>query len=176
MFPYDGANIYLDKSFSYGAESFRALAPYGVLKLSSDQLGEPGSVQIGEREYQLLEVTDLPRGTHISLLLDELPESSFGQRLGDSFSALRLEYVAPVMLGLIMAALVAFAMWKRSRSDAPVLATGPSEDSVIAQERLAIRHMLGDLEQSFKAGEVTEVEYRRRRRLLNQQFASLARA
>ena len=91
-FPYSRTGARITKSLLYGASSLRILAPNEVMTISSDQLGPPQSIVIGERPYQLLEATDVPRGTHISLDLGGLAEASLGERIGQGAGGIRFEY------------------------------------------------------------------------------------
>jgi hypothetical protein len=112
--PYSGAEAVLTKSLRYGAEYLRVLAPHEFLKLSSDQLGEPKSIAIGGRPYQLLEASDVPKGTQLSLRLGDLPQPSLSDRARRTLDAIHFEYVAPVSLAMLMALLVGYALWRRS--------------------------------------------------------------
>ena len=114
-FPYTGTEYSFSKSFNYGAEQVRVLAPKGVMTLSAGELGRTETVNIGDRPYHLVQATDLPRGERISLLLGELPQSSLGRRVDRRLDGVRLEYVAPAALGLLMAAVMGYAIWRRSR-------------------------------------------------------------
>ena len=139
-FPYSGTEVTFIKSLAYGAESLRVLAPEEVMGLSSGQLGNPEPVTIGGRLYQLLEATDLPRGARIPLRLDGLPEPSLGERIGQGFDDIRFEYAAPVGLGLFMAMLIAYALWRRAterrrRDGRRLLCRGRAPDSEVGDGR-----------------------------------------
>ncbi len=176
QFPYIGARIRFDKSFNYGAGTFRAMAPFEVMGLSSDQLGEPSSVTIGEREWQLLEANGVAPGALISLQLDGLPEPSLWQRVKSDLGAIRFEYVAPVALVMLMAGVVAFAFWRRRKRQVPATVNGlASEEAVAAQEGEVIRQMMQDLEDSYRDGGVAEGDYHRRRRVLHRRLVSVSR-
>jgi hypothetical protein len=114
-FPYSGTEASYTKSFIYGVEHLRALAPKGEMTLSSDMLGGAGDVVIGGQTYQLLEASDLPRGTRISLRLDGFPRPSLAQRFDRRFDDIRFEYVGPVGLGLFMVALIGLVFWRRAK-------------------------------------------------------------
>ena len=113
-FPYSGSAATITKSLNYGAEHLRVLAPEGAMKLSSDDLGATSSVTIGERSYQLLEATGLAPGERITLELEGLPHPSLGERVSQSIEGARFEYAAPVALGLLMAGLIGYALWRRA--------------------------------------------------------------
>ena len=112
-FPYESEQFSLSKTYRYGAEKLRILAPEEVVSISSEMLAAPQPVQIGERQYQVIEAEGLERGAAISLNLDGLPLTTTGQRISGSFKDIRFEYAAPVALVLLMAALLVYgAMWR----------------------------------------------------------------
>ena len=113
-FPYSGAEQVFNKSFLYGAESLRVLAPEEVLKLSSDQMDGPKTIIIGERPYQLLEAGGLERGARISVALGRLPQPSMADSWRRRLDRVHFEYAAPIGLGLFMVGLIAFALARRS--------------------------------------------------------------
>ncbi len=113
-FPYESERFLLSKTYRYGAEKLRILAPEEVVSISSETLGPPEPVQIGERQYQVIEVEGLERGAAVSLNLDGLPMTTAGQRIGGSFKGIRFEYAAPAALVLLMAALLGYGAARRS--------------------------------------------------------------
>ena len=125
-FPYSGTESSFTKSFIYGVEHLRVLAPEGEMRLSSDMLGGAGDVVIGGQTYQLLEASDFPRGTRISLRLEGLPRPSLAQRFDRRFDDVRFEYVGPVGLGLFMVALIGFIFWRRAKESRGGANTNPA--------------------------------------------------
>ena len=117
-FPYESEQFALSKTYRYGAEKLRILAPEEVLSISSDMLGSPEPVQIGERQYQVIEAEGLERGASISLNLDGLPLTTAGQRISSRFGDIRFEYAAPVALVLLMGALLVYGVMRRSNAAA----------------------------------------------------------
>ena len=115
-FPYESEQFALSKTYRYGAEKLRILAPEEVVSISSEMLGSPEPVQIGERQYQVIEAEGLERGASISLNLYGLPMTTAGQRIGGSFADIRFEYAAPVALALLMAALLVYGAVRRSNA------------------------------------------------------------
>jgi hypothetical protein len=114
-FPYSGTEATVIKSFRYGAEHLRVLAPEGLMQLSSPDLDGPETVDIGGRRYGLLQATGLPRGASVSLELTGLTVSTLADRIGDRIGGTRFEYVAPIGLGVFMAMLIAYALVSRLR-------------------------------------------------------------
>ena len=115
-FPYEGDSYGLEKSYRYGADTLRVLAAEEVLTIAANSVGEPQSVLIGERQYQLLETGSLTRGATISLTLEDLPLSSAGDRVGASFSQIRFEYAGPAALIALMVGLLVYgSIWRSGR-------------------------------------------------------------
>ena len=113
-FPYSEAEFSFDRSLNYGAGRMRVLAPLGLMSLSSEELGVPETVTVGQSPYQLLEASELPRDSRISVALEDLPMPSLAERLGRRVDSVRFEYAAPVALGLLMVLLIAYAFKRRS--------------------------------------------------------------
>ena len=172
-FPYSGTDAAFTRNLNYGAEHLRVLAPHDVLTLSSEQLGSPETITIGETLYQLLEARDLPRGQPISVRLGGLPRAVQSDGIGGRFESIRFEYAAPIALGLFMASVVGYALWRRSRRGEAL--EGDVGSSDVQGERQTVRQMIADLERSFEAGDLSAEEYRRRRAVLHATLASLAR-
>ena len=166
-FPYEAERFTLAKTYRYGADSLRVLAPEEVVTIASAELGAPSAVTIGERQYQTLEGEGLARGATVSLHLADLPTATAGQRIGGRLSNVRFEYAAPVGLGVLMAGLLAYgAIWKSGRRGP---AHPPDED-----EKAIIRQMIEDLAASYESGALSESDYRRRLRVLNSRLTALA--
>ena len=172
-FPYSGADAEVTESFRYGATKLRVLAPSDLATLSSDQLDGPEDIIIGTRTFQLIQGSDLPRGAMISLVLRGLPEPSFGDRLGRGLQGIKYEYAAPAGLGLIMATVIGYALWRRTGDRRPA-GSGSSEILYAAEgERRVVARMIAEVEKSFEDGDLTEGEYQRRLGVLGSRLASL---
>lgn len=167
-FPYPGETFTLDKSYRYGAESLRILAPEEVVSISVEGLGEPERVMIGERHYRVLTAEELSRGQSLSLVLDELPTPSVVDSVENSLSSVRFQYAAPVALGVLMVALLAYgAIWKT---------TGQRRESPISEtysERAVIFRMISDLTNTYESGDISDEEYRQRLLVLNERLTAL---
>ena len=155
--PYDGSEMELTKSLPYGAAGLRILVPDEVGGLSGP--GEIERVTIGDRPYRLLTGTDLPRGAKVPYRLVSLPQASIGDRAMQGLGWVRLEYAAVVGLGLVMAALIAFALVRRS----------PGE----SVERVRLVRVIASLDAAFEAGEIGRSEYERARGALTASLTSL---
>ena len=167
-FPYQGETFTLDKSYRYGAESLRILAPEEVVSISVEGLGEPERVMIGERQYRVLETKGLPREETLSLELDGLPTPGVTDRVGNSLSGIRFQYAAPVALGMLMIALLIYgAIWKAKgqRRETPTSET--------YGERAVIFRMISDLTDTYESGDISDEEYRQRLMVLNARLTAL---
>ena len=167
-FPYQGEKHTLDKSYRYGAQSLRILAPEEVVSISVEGLGEPERVMIGERQYRVLEAEGLARGESLSLELDGLPTPGITDRVGSSLSGIRFQYAAPVALGVLMIALLAYGtIWKT---------TGQRRESPTSEtysERAVIFRMISDLTDAYESGDISDEEYRQRLMVLNTRLTAL---
>ncbi len=177
-FPYEASRFTLEKTYRYGADKVRILAPEEVLSISSPTLGQPNPVTIGERQYQVVESEGLTRGAEVSIDLGGLPMASSGQQIGNRLPELKFEYAAAAALVALMVGLLVYgAIWKTDRvrksgSDtADDTRIEPQDD-----ERVVIGQMIGELTASYETGSLTESDYRRRLRVLNARLTSLSEA
>ena len=145
-FPYSGAEATVVRSFLYGAESVRVLAPVDLLEIAVEELGEPEIIRIGERDYWKYDGADMPRRSHISVELLGLPTGSSIDRLRGRLEGVRFEYAAPVGLGILMALAVAFALWKRAPGRPHPAAEG------LDDERGRLVEQIAGLDQSLEEG------------------------
>ena len=117
-FPYAGDDLTLAKTYRYGAGKIRVLAPYELMAIKIAQLGDPETITIGERQFQLIEAGAVARGETLSIQLLGLPRASTRDRISSGFKNVRFEYAAPVALGVLMSVLLAFGVfWKRRDPD-----------------------------------------------------------
>jgi hypothetical protein len=114
-FPYQGEELTLEKSYRYGAGQVRVLAPQEVLAIEIVGLGEPETVAIGERQFQLIEVGGVARGETLSIHLGGLPRASAADRFRGLLDDIRFEFAAPVLLGVLMAVLLAYGVFWKGR-------------------------------------------------------------
>ena len=172
-FPYSGTEVAFSKSLRYGVQHLRILAPVEVLKLSSPELGAAATVTIGSRPYQLIEANDLPKGTEITLELGGLPKASLGDRVSRRLDGVRLEYAAPVGLAILITGLIGYSLWRRAGEARGALGAGSGRDTDV--ERQTLRQMIAELERSFRGGDTTEEDYRRRRAALDASLTALTK-
>ena len=169
-FPYLDAEFALEKSYRYGADTVRILAPFETVAIRSDQLGPVESVTIGERPYQIIESGGIGRGEKITVLIGGLPSATAGDRVSKNLDGIRYEYVAPAALVAVMIGLLVYgSFWKRRKSAVEELA--PSDDN--EAERETIHQMIAELRESLESGNLSEDDYRRRLSVLNSQLTAL---
>ena len=78
-------------------------------------MGEPESIPIGERQFQLIEAGDFGRSESLSIQLGGLPRASAADRFSNGFSSIRFEYAAPAALGVLMTVLLAYGFFWKGR-------------------------------------------------------------
>ncbi len=168
IFPYQGERVALEKNYRYGAESLRILAPEEVAFISSEGLGEPERVMIGERQYRVLTTEGLGREASVPLVLEGLPTKSVADRVGGSLSGVKFQYAAPVALGMLMIVLLVYgSLWKTKRAPRAV------PDSENSNERAVIFRMIAELTDNYQSGDISDEEYRQRLMILNARLTSL---
>ena len=191
-FPYEASGFTLEKTYRYGADKVRILAPEEVVSITGSSLGSTSPVTIGERQYQVVESEGLTRGAAVSIDLDGLPMASTGQRIGSSMPDVRFEYAATAALVALMAGLLIYgALRPRSRpgvidraslsrpiAHSPSMGEGWGEGNATFEsddERAVIGRMIEDLTASYQSGSLAESDYRRRLRVLNSRLTALSR-
>jgi hypothetical protein len=169
--PYSGASRVITRNQRYGADLLRVVIPRDVAGLADPSIGSPGTVDIGEQPYNVLEVADVPKNHELSFTLTGLPEQGFGDRLSNQFRSIRWELTAPVALGVLVAIAAAFVLW-RNRRAGPVRLAAIGADAPL-DEREAILEMITDLDEDRREGDISEEDYRRRRSALTTRLAAL---
>lgn len=111
-FPYSGNKASFVKTLRYGASHVRVLASVELAGLNVDGL-QGGRVMIGNREYNVYEIINVPRETTLSVVLSELPQASLIDLIGHRMKRLGFEYLAPIGLGVMLTAILGFSVWRR---------------------------------------------------------------
>jgi hypothetical protein len=165
---YSGSSRVVTRNQRYGADLLRVVIPKHVAGLADPSIGTPGTVEIGEQPYNLLEITDVPKNHELSFTLTGLPEQGFGDRLSNQFNAIRWELTAPIALGLLVAIAAVIVLWRNRRAGPVQLAADAPLD-----EREAILEMIKDLDEDRREGDMSEENYRRRRSALTTRLAAI---
>ena len=174
-FPYTGGSAEFTKSLLYGAEHLRVLAPEGELSLSSGELGEAGSVELGGRPYHLIEARDLPRGDRVTVRLEDLPELSGPESVRQWFESVPPEASALGILGVVIVCAFGVVVWRRRRAARSEPDDGAESDGEMGAfaEIVTLRQMLSGLDDDLASGSLSESDHRRRRRILETRLEEL---
>ena len=168
-FGYEGESVTLDKSYLYGAENARILVPYEIGDLSSVDFGAPGDVEIGDKHYQLIEVSDIARQSRAKLEISSLPQATLWDKTQATASDIPYELAAPALLGLLMVSLIAIAVARRGG-----IFIGATSSVGVQQEsdaRSAIIAEIADLERALEEGKIREANYHAKRQALLDRLA-----
>ncbi|MDE2716360.1 MAG: hypothetical protein OXI33_05000 [Chloroflexota bacterium] len=170
-FGYEGESVTLDKSYLYGAENARILVPYEIGDLSSADFGDPGDVKIGDKHYQLIEVSDIARQSRAKLEISSLPQATLWDRTQATASDVPYELAAPALLGLLMVSLIAIAVARRGGIFGGLASgSGGSQES---GDRATIVEQIADLERALDEGKIREADYFAKRQALLDRLATL---
>ncbi len=169
-FGYEGESVTLDKSYLYGAENARILVPYEIGDLSSADFGDPGDVEIGDKHYQLIEVSDIARQSRAKLEISSLPQATLWDKTKATASDIPYELAAPALLGLLMVSLIAIAVARRGGLFASVVSTTMKEGQ--SDARSAIISEIADLDRALEEGKIREAGYHAKRQALLDRLAA----
>ncbi len=153
-FPYTKDTLGLLKSFPYGAGQFRILVPTEGLELSGEELGQPEVVEVGGQRYLLFTSADVRRGGKFEFELRNLPRAGVFDRLRNSVTGIRLEFAAPAALAVLMAALLAVAVYRRRIQRGTGRPGGGEAEALV--------RLIAELDAGHRAGTVTDDDYARR--------------
>ncbi len=160
--PYGGGSYDWERSFPFGAGTYRVLLNQDIGGVVGMDLTDMGTTTIGDRAYHVFEATSVDRGAKASVRFEGLPAPSLFQRLRDLWAENTLVAI-PVVLGAALAALVGVAIvWRRRRQARGVV----GEDGEIPRDRASILRAIAALDQRFEEGEIAANHYRRHREAL----------
>lgn len=168
-FGYEGESVAIDKSYLYGAENARILVPYEIGDLSSADFGPPGDVEIGDKHYQLIEVSDIARQSRAKLEISSLPQATLWDRTKATASDIPYELAAPALLGLLMVSLIAIAVARRGGIFAGAMSGAVAQGE--SDARSAIIAEIADLERALEEGKIREASYHAKRQALLDRLA-----
>ena len=172
-FPYSGSEVEFSRSFRYGAERLRVLAPRDVADLYAGALGSSETVVIGEQHYNVLSMAGVARDDRVSVTLRNLPTSSFVDGARRRVEDLPWQLAAPALLAVLLGGVIVVALRRRDRrapADAAPEAVPPSRTEY---EELLLT--LVSLERRFEDGEIGDADYDRRRAALAARLAAASR-
>ena len=163
-FGYEGESVTIDKSYLYGAGNARILVPYEIGNLSSADFGAPGDVKIGDKHYQLIEVSDIARQSRANLEISSLPQATLWDKTQATASDIPYELAAPALLGLLMVSLIAIVVARRGGIFAGATSSAGAQGET--GDRAAIIEQIADLERALEEGKLREADYFAKRQAL----------
>ncbi|MBI4219890.1 MAG: hypothetical protein HY682_07100, partial [Chloroflexi bacterium] len=178
---YEGEAFEFSRNMPFGASEYRVLLVKDGGTVSGDGLQSLNEVTLGQSVYKVFRGGDYPRDARITTRFSDLPQPSFWQtvRNGIRDSGPFVTYGVPIAAGAVMAALLAYVIWRRGRrggdaETAPIDGRAPDSGDRVATEgpeppgherpdRQALVRDIALLDECFEAGEIEDAEYRRRR-------------
>ena len=154
------SNVYeLRKTLRYGADTLRVVSGIEVINFADTSHGSFEVTMIGERLYNVLEVSNLARNDDLSLTLIDLPTPSIKQRFSYAFRSIRWELAIPAGLGIIMVPAACLILWLNRKKK--ILTS-----SSITQESELLLRLLDELEQKHAKGDFDQEQYIHRKEIL----------
>ena len=164
--PYDGDSLAFTRTAHIPTADFRVLLPE-PLRAQGDGLSLGDPVQLGDTLYQSRLSVPLDSGDRIELQLTDLPQPSWGTRLGDTLlqGALPQLFLVSVLGAALLGALL-YSLLRASRS-ARQPALAPSGQGAshgpLAEDCL---RRLAELDDAWERGEAQPEDYQARREAL----------
>ena len=159
-----------------GPENARILVPYEIGDLSSVDFGSPGDVKIGDKHYQLIEVSDIARESRAKLEISSLPQATLWDKTQATASDIPYELARPG------GARPPDGLPHRDcrsppRRDIrvvrlPYQALSLKERAMTARSTI-IAEQIADLERALEEGKIREASYHAKRQALLDRLATL---
>jgi len=150
--PASGQEVVLTRRIAYPTETFSLFVPLqDGLQVSSPQLSDDGTRDLGGQTYRVFSASHLARGEQVSMRFSGLPAMP-------GATAQRLGYLLLVAGAAISIAALVFA-WRRG---ATTPAAAPAAEPAAAR-RERLLDILADLDERYEAGELDQAEYQRSR-------------
>jgi len=157
--PYDSGKYELSKNLRYGADILRVVSAVNLVDIGDTSHGDFEEALIGQKKYNVLEVTNIKKGETLILPIEDLPMPSATQRFSSAFKSIRWELAAPVALGIIVIFSAGYIIWLNSKNKSD------STSGNIAIDKPEIA-MLIELKQMYAKGKITEEEYQHKTELI----------
>ncbi len=108
--PYSDTSLELNRSFTNRTDIFRVLIPAELGSLGSVSGIVPSSILIQEREFDLLEISNITSGTKLNLVFNKLPEPTLLENMKAHFDRVsQLGLVLGLITSLLLLSLGIFA-------------------------------------------------------------------
>ena len=127
-------------------------------------------MKIGDKHYQLIEVSDIARQSRAKLEISSLPQATLWDRTQATASDIPYELAAPALLGLLMVSLIAIAVARRGGIFAGAMTGAVAQGE--SDARSAIIAEIADLERALEEGKIREVDYFAKRQALLDRLAA----
>ena len=151
--PYKSETYEISKNLRYGADILRVVSAVDLVSVGNTSHGVFEEALIGERKYNVLEVSAIEKGESFLVTIEDLPIPSTAQRFSSAFKSIRWELAAPVALGIIVIFLAGAIIWLNSKNKSSSISEGMPN---VKPELV----MLIELEQMYAKGQITEEQYR----------------
>ncbi len=117
--PYEGNEAAWRDNTLQGAESLNLLIPAEFGNIGVGGLAPSDGFSVGEVTYQAWGMEGLAPGDGVSITLSGLPEPTWINRVGNPLSEARFWFGAlPIMVGIALAGLLAWGIWRRPAASA----------------------------------------------------------
>ena len=157
--PYESNTYEISKNLRYGADILRIVSAVDLVGLGNTSHGNFEETLIGDRKYNVLEVSDIKKGENLLVTIKGLSTPSTAQRFSSTFKSIRWELAVPVALGIIVIFSASTIIWLNIKNKSNSSYGGiPIDKPEIA--------MLVELEQIHKQGKITEEQYRHKKEII----------
>jgi len=152
---YEGDSLDLSRTFSRGNKSFRILQPNDIGALISSSLTKGSDTTIGDSTFSIFQTDNIPPGTAIDVLIQDIPQPSFFSQLQDTLKSSANVWVIPAILSSALIVLIMIGLNGRG---------GKVSTSMIGKDEI-IREIM-NLDDKFEANEISEEDYLNQRKQL----------
>lgn len=160
--PYSGGTLTYERTFPFGTAKFELLMGEAGGLVTSAGLEQSSAVVIEEKRYSRLVGNNIVPGTRVELTLSGMPQPSLLRRVIQPFQSGAVATVGvPVLAGVVLALLLAYAYWRGHERRRKAHATLTS--ARVAPSREGLLTAVVELDDRFSGGSLPESEYRAER-------------
>ncbi len=157
--PYDSKTYQISKNLRYGAEILRVVAAVDLVSLGNTSHGNFEESLIGERKYNVLEVSNIAKEEGLLVTLEDLPIPSAPQRFSTAFKSIRWELAVPVALGIIVIFSAGTIIWLNSKNKSNHKFQLSNRDNPEVS-------LLHELDQMYADGKISEETYSHKKEMI----------
>lgn len=162
---YEGDSLDLSRTFSRGNKSFRILQPNDIGALISSNLTKDGDTTIGDSTFSIFQTDNIPPGSVIDILIQDIPQPSFFSQLQDTLKSSAKIWVIPAILSFALIVLIIIGLKRKGQNTSITSTSLRTKDEIIKE--------IMDLDNKFEMDEISEEYYLNQR---NQLKASALRS